>query len=76
MYCLKPPVKKVPEGDWYCADCRPKETKRATRPRKRPSRLDEYVDDIEVEQSIEDSDVSASESEDDDSVDGEDSGIN
>ena len=76
MYCLKPPVKKIPEGDWYCSDCRPKETKRATRPRKRPSRLDEYVDDIEVEQSIEDSDVEASESDEDDRVHGEDSGIN
>ena len=74
MYCLKPPVKKVPEGDWYCVDCRPKETKRTPRPRKRPAKLDEYVDDIEVEQSVEESDAEESESEADDSYKGEESG--
>ena len=74
MYCLNPPVKKVPEGDWYCADCRPKETKRASRPRKRPAKLEEFVDDIEMEQSVEESDVEASESEEEDTVDNEESG--
>ncbi|RZF44988.1 hypothetical protein LSTR_LSTR001949 [Laodelphax striatellus] len=24
MYCLKPPLKKVPEGDWFCPSCCPK----------------------------------------------------
>ena len=75
MYCLKPPVKKIPEGDWYCSDCRPKETKRASRPRKRPSKLDEYVDDIEVEQSVEDSDIETNESEQDESDQDEESGV-
>ena len=25
MYCLKPKLKSVPQGDWYCSDCKPKE---------------------------------------------------
>ncbi|XP_021368810.1 bromodomain adjacent to zinc finger domain protein 1A-like isoform X2 [Mizuhopecten yessoensis] len=29
MYCLKPRLKNVPSGDWYCPDCKPKETKRS-----------------------------------------------
>ncbi|XP_039282442.1 bromodomain adjacent to zinc finger domain protein 1A isoform X2 [Nilaparvata lugens] len=24
LHCLKPPLKKVPEGDWYCPSCCPK----------------------------------------------------
>lgn len=23
MYCLRPPLKKVPTGDWFCNDCKP-----------------------------------------------------
>jgi len=29
MYCLKPKVKKVPEGDWFCPECKPKERTRS-----------------------------------------------
>ncbi|XP_052058413.1 bromodomain adjacent to zinc finger domain protein 1A-like [Mytilus californianus] len=29
IYCLKPPLKIVPTGDWFCPDCRPKEIKRS-----------------------------------------------
>ncbi|ELT88139.1 hypothetical protein CAPTEDRAFT_221184 [Capitella teleta] len=35
MYCLKPAVKKVPLGDWYCMDCKPKEVVRTPRKRRR-----------------------------------------
>merc|ERR1711881_385569 len=24
MYCLKPKVKKIPDGDWFCPECKPK----------------------------------------------------
>ena len=23
MYCLRPPLKKIPVGDWFCNDCKP-----------------------------------------------------
>ncbi|XP_013069196.2 bromodomain adjacent to zinc finger domain protein 1A-like isoform X1 [Biomphalaria glabrata] len=26
MYCLKPPMDTVPSGDWFCSECRPKQT--------------------------------------------------
>lgn len=31
MYCLKPPLKHVPQGEWFCPDCRPKDVKRSPR---------------------------------------------
>ncbi|XP_065062653.1 bromodomain adjacent to zinc finger domain protein 1A-like isoform X2 [Rhopilema esculentum] len=56
MYCLKPPVKKIPEGDWFCTDCRPKEPKRMQRSRRRPTKLEEFVDDIEEDAATEQTD--------------------
>ncbi|CAG5126855.1 unnamed protein product [Candidula unifasciata] len=29
MYCLKPPVEKIPSGDWFCSECRPKQAPRS-----------------------------------------------
>lgn len=29
MYCLKPKVKKIPDGDWFCPECKPKERNRS-----------------------------------------------
>ena len=31
MSCLKPPLKNVPKGDWFCKDCRPVMVKRRSR---------------------------------------------
>jgi bromodomain adjacent to zinc finger domain protein 1A len=36
MYCLKPKLKSVPQGDWYCSDCKPKERLRS--PKKKTTR--------------------------------------
>ncbi len=47
MYCLKPPVKKIPDGDWFCIDCRPKEQRRGQRTKKRPTKLEEYVNTVD-----------------------------
>ena len=76
MYCLKPPVKKIPEGDWFCTDCRPKEPKRMQRSRRRPTKLEEFVDDVEedaaTEQTdeVEDAIESDEEEDDEESVEG------
>lgn len=24
LYCLKPKLKKIPDDDWYCTECKPK----------------------------------------------------
>ena len=29
MFCLKPKLRSVPQGDWYCSDCKPKERLRS-----------------------------------------------
>lgn len=34
MYCLKPKLKQVPEGDWYCPKCRPEDFKKKKQTRK------------------------------------------
>ncbi len=68
MYCLKPPVKRIPQGDWFCVDCRPKEQRRTARMRKRPPKLEEFVNE---EPSEEEDDVD--EDEDADSEDDEES---
>ncbi|ESO96438.1 hypothetical protein LOTGIDRAFT_159848 [Lottia gigantea] len=47
MDCLKPPIKKVPVGDWYCPNCRPKEVIIRS-PRKGRRRT--FTDDEEVEE--------------------------
>ncbi|XP_015763887.1 PREDICTED: bromodomain adjacent to zinc finger domain protein 1A-like [Acropora digitifera] len=68
MYCLKPPIKEVPEGHWFCSDCRPKETRRGER-RKRPAAKDEEDDDEHTNRSEEGSNSvdEASDDEEDDS---------
>lgn len=59
MYCLKPPIKEIPEGEWFCADCRPKETRKSER-RKRPV-ADEEEEEEEYEKQSEDEDEDSEE---------------
>ncbi|KAI8482743.1 Bromodomain adjacent to zinc finger domain protein 1A [Branchiostoma belcheri] len=59
MYCLKPPLKKVPEGDWYCHTCKPQMQKRAvpqTPRRRRTMDSDSESSDSEEESDEEDED--------------------
>ena len=64
MSCLKPPLKKVPTGDWFCHDCRPLEVKR--RSRKHSSRAEEETEE-EDEEEEEEEEVAASNSDGDSS---------
>ena len=45
MYCLKPKLKKIPEGEWYCDKCKPK--MRVRSPKKNRSRMAFDSDDGE-----------------------------
>ncbi|XP_035677235.1 bromodomain adjacent to zinc finger domain protein 1A-like [Branchiostoma floridae] len=66
MYCLKPPLKKVPEGDWYCHTCKPQMQKRAmpqTPRRRRTMDSDSESSDSEEESDEEAEDDSDSEEE-------------
>uniref|UniRef100_A0A5F9D1B3 Bromodomain adjacent to zinc finger domain protein 1A n=1 Tax=Oryctolagus cuniculus TaxID=9986 RepID=A0A5F9D1B3_RABIT len=48
-YCVRPKLKTVPEGDWFCPECRPKQRSRRLSSRQRPS----LESDEEVEDSME-----------------------
>ena len=45
MYCLKPKLKVVPKGDWFCNDCKPKERMRS--PKKKSRRVFSSAEDDE-----------------------------
>ena len=37
MYCLKPKLKSIPQGDWFCPECKPKERVRSPKKKVRKS---------------------------------------
>ena len=41
MFCLRPPLKAVPKGDWLCPACRPRERRSVAAPKR-------YGEDDEV----------------------------
>ncbi|KAM5176466.1 bromodomain adjacent to zinc finger domain protein 1A isoform 3-T3 [Callospermophilus lateralis] len=49
-YCVRPKLKTVPEGDWFCPECRPKQRSRRLSSRQRPS----LESDEEMEETMED----------------------
>ncbi len=48
MYCLKPKLKAVPEGDWFCNECKPKERLRS--PKKKSRRVFSTAEDEDDEE--------------------------
>lgn len=62
MYCLKPKVKTVPQGDWFCSDCKPKERVRS--PKKKVRQVFSSVEDTEDdEESADDKPVDSNDEE-------------
>ncbi|XP_026742948.1 bromodomain adjacent to zinc finger domain protein 1A-like [Trichoplusia ni] len=55
LYCLKPKLTKVPEGDWFCDQCKPKERT----PRKRRKLFSDDDIEEELDSSAADADVDA-----------------
>ena len=47
LYCLKPKLKKIPSGDWFCHECKPKE--RVKSPKKKSRRVFEPEPEPEPE---------------------------
>ncbi|XP_051881214.1 bromodomain adjacent to zinc finger domain protein 1A isoform X2 [Pristis pectinata] len=45
-YCLRPKVKIIPDDDWFCPECRPKQRFRRTVARQRPSLESEEEEDL------------------------------
>merc|ERR1712111_288689 len=44
MYCLKPKLKSIPSGDWYCPECKPKERVRSPKKKVRGRQSGRYRD--------------------------------
>ena len=63
LYCLKPKLKKIPDDDWYCTECKPK--MRIRSPKKKNRRVFE-------EEDLEDDDDEEAEYEDQDTENGDD----
>ncbi|XP_053667720.1 bromodomain adjacent to zinc finger domain protein 1A-like [Anopheles marshallii] len=60
MYCLKPKLKKIPEGDWFCMLCRPKdhESKYRVTGRMRTAEIIDYNESNTSDQDSENTDDS------------------
>merc|ERR1712183_863702 len=43
IYCLKPRLKSIPSGDWFCPECKPKERVRS--PKKKVRKSFNYTED-------------------------------
>uniref|UniRef100_A0A8B9UVU6 Bromodomain adjacent to zinc finger domain protein 1A n=1 Tax=Anas zonorhyncha TaxID=75864 RepID=A0A8B9UVU6_9AVES len=54
-YCIRPKLKVIPEGDWFCPECRPKQRSRRLSSRQRPS----VESDEETAERIEDGEEDA-----------------
>ncbi|XP_052275463.1 bromodomain adjacent to zinc finger domain protein 1A-like [Dreissena polymorpha] len=50
MYCLKPQLKVVPEGEWFCPDCRPKELKSPRKGRRRAFSQEDSSEEEETQE--------------------------
>lgn len=63
MGCLKPPLKTVPKGDWFCHDCRPIHIQR--RSRKHSTKTQEDTEEEEEEESEDETEEEVEEVEED-----------
>ncbi|XP_049298584.1 bromodomain adjacent to zinc finger domain protein 1A-like [Anopheles funestus] len=59
-YCLKPKLKEVPAGDWYCMRCRPENFKEKRAPAKK-KKIFKWVEDMEEEEEDESDEASKQE---------------
>ncbi|TMS01680.1 Bromodomain adjacent to zinc finger domain protein 1A [Larimichthys crocea] len=65
-HCLRPRLKSVPEGDWFCPDCRPKQRSSRVPSRQRSSIDKEEEEDEEQEDEEEEEEESEQEEEESD----------
>uniref|UniRef100_A0A8C5T0D9 Bromodomain adjacent to zinc finger domain protein 1A n=1 Tax=Laticauda laticaudata TaxID=8630 RepID=A0A8C5T0D9_LATLA len=80
IYCIRPKLKAVPDGDWFCPECRPKQRSRRLSSRQRPSveSDEETIEEIKEEdetscEEIGQSEYDYEEEEEDENIDNSDS---
>ena len=54
LYCLKPKLKKIPEDDWYCTECKPKMRIRSPKKKHRKVFEEEEIEEEEEEEEDDD----------------------
>lgn len=68
LYCLKPKLKKVPEGEWFCDQCQPKRKPRSPVKKARRATYVEESEDDDDEDSDEEEESEEEEEEEDDAT--------
>uniref|UniRef100_A0A8C5QXU8 Bromodomain adjacent to zinc finger domain protein 1A n=1 Tax=Leptobrachium leishanense TaxID=445787 RepID=A0A8C5QXU8_9ANUR len=68
IYCVRPKLKFIPEGDWFCPECRPKQRSKRPPSRQRLS-MDSDEEEMEVELEEEETEQSQSENEEEEQSD-------
>ena len=63
MSCLKPPLKNVPKGDWFCKDCKPVVVKRRSRKHSKVEEEETEEEETEEEEDTEEEDSDDSDNE-------------
>jgi len=63
MYCLRPPLKRVPSGDWFCNDCKPATPVKPRRSISRQVILEALSEESSSEETSESEEESSEESE-------------
>ncbi|XP_014676172.1 PREDICTED: bromodomain adjacent to zinc finger domain protein 1A-like [Priapulus caudatus] len=72
MYCLKPKVKAIPTGEWFCPECKPKEARSPRKQRKLV--VEEEEEEKEEEEEEEEEDEECDEEEEEEESDDDDEG--
>ena len=67
IYCLRPPLKVIPEGDWFCADCKPKDVEKTPRKIRKSFAATANEDEMDNEENESDQDEEDEEDDEDDS---------
>jgi hypothetical protein len=68
IYCLRPPLKVIPEGDWFCSDCKPKDVEKTPRKIRKSFAANAIEDELDNEENENDQDEDDENDDDSDSV--------
>ncbi|XP_041122290.1 bromodomain adjacent to zinc finger domain protein 1A-like [Polyodon spathula] len=71
IYCIRPKLKTIPQGDWFCPECRPKQRSRRLSSRQRSSVDSDEEQGPESKEEEEDEEEEQTEDEEEDEEEGE-----
>jgi len=68
MYCLRPQLKDIPDGQWFCPDCKPKDVERTPRKIRDTFKEEEENDEAEKTMASDENSEESNEEEDDETA--------